>query len=329
VPDAGFSQSLDRYAYGFNNPISNADPTGHAPVVAAVVAFVVKAVVAFVALLANPIFLVGLACTVVGYITNNPFLMTIGSIMMGYAGGGWIGAAMAAITSPLSPLDPKLKQIISWAYTAYGIIKGIAAELEAQANAKAAEPQYHSELEGASGGGQDGAGKRLPMDEGLQSVERLYAENAGDVNVRVIKYKIDGYPVEHNQFVLYGNQSGEVIGLSASKQGAGVFINEGYTKPFIDAHTLSDLGSSHTLATLRGMVQASYNVSYPNGYGYLRTYDCHTITYNVARAAGVAIPEANRLAFLSSAGGTLSEGFFNHGRSSLGRLWNYTTRIPE
>ena len=35
VPDAGYPQAFDRYAYGYNNPISNADPTGNVPVAAA------------------------------------------------------------------------------------------------------------------------------------------------------------------------------------------------------------------------------------------------------------------------------------------------------
>jgi RHS repeat-associated protein len=120
VPDPLNPQAFNRYAFAYNNPISNLDPTGHAPVVAAAVAVATAlssgSALSFVAL-------VGAATTVAGYVLKDPVLSTIGSVLLGFVGGGPVGAAVAAATSPLSPLDPKLKQTIGWAYTAYGLFQ--------------------------------------------------------------------------------------------------------------------------------------------------------------------------------------------------------------
>ncbi|MBP6843309.1 MAG: VCBS repeat-containing protein [Kofleriaceae bacterium] len=119
LPDRTNPQALNRYAFAYNNPISNVDPTGHVPVVAALItAVTVNSTVAWI----------GLAFTAVGYITKDPLLMTIGGVMTGFAAGaagtllgggmagGLLGASVAALTSPLSPLDPKIKSAIGWSY---------------------------------------------------------------------------------------------------------------------------------------------------------------------------------------------------------------------
>jgi RHS repeat-associated protein len=135
VPDPGNPQALNRYAFVYNNPISNVDPSGHVPVVAAVIA--VAAVVgggASAAIIAVAV--VGAACVIAGYYTQSPLLMTIGAVCLGFAGGfvgpllggglagGLLGATVAGLTSPVSPLDPGVKQAIGWAYTAAGLIAG-------------------------------------------------------------------------------------------------------------------------------------------------------------------------------------------------------------
>jgi RHS repeat-associated protein len=128
-------QALNRYAFAYNNPIANSDPSGHAPVVAAVVA-----VASFVA--SNAVVIsatVGVAASVAGYITHNPILSTIGAVALGFAGGeafgagvlaapglqgGLIGGAEAALTSPLSPLPGGFKTALGWAFTATGLFDG-------------------------------------------------------------------------------------------------------------------------------------------------------------------------------------------------------------
>ncbi|HEX5748654.1 MAG TPA: RHS repeat-associated core domain-containing protein [Archangium sp.] len=135
VPDLENPQALNRYAFGYNNPISNVDPTGHAPVVAAVVA-VVSVAASTAPVWVTAVAAVGAAATVAGYVLKDPFLMTLGGIALGFAtgymgpllggglAGGLMGASVAALTSPLSPLEPGLKQAIGWAYTAASFVAG-------------------------------------------------------------------------------------------------------------------------------------------------------------------------------------------------------------
>jgi RHS repeat-associated protein len=121
LPDPANPQALNRYAFAYNNPICNTDPTGHLPVVAALItAVTVNSTVAWI----------GFAFTAVGYLTKDPLLMTIGSVLTGFSAGaagnllgsatasGILGASVAALTSPLSPLDPQTKSILGWVYGA-------------------------------------------------------------------------------------------------------------------------------------------------------------------------------------------------------------------
>jgi RHS repeat-associated protein len=123
VPETHNPQALDRYAYAYNNPISNIDPSGHGPVVAAVAAVVasatVKAVVTWVVKKAITLVI----AKVVSKIIDNPVFNTVLNVMSGFASGGFLGAAYAAATSPLSPLSPKLKQSLGWAYNAFNTIR--------------------------------------------------------------------------------------------------------------------------------------------------------------------------------------------------------------
>jgi RHS repeat-associated protein len=137
VPAAANPQALNRYAYVYNNPISNMDPTGHVPVVAAIATAVSVGAATGFAGTAFVISVVGAATMTVGYVLKDPMLMSIGGVLLGAAsaytfGAGflgnkltaqaaWAGGSVSALTSPISPLDSDLKQAIGWAYTAQSL----------------------------------------------------------------------------------------------------------------------------------------------------------------------------------------------------------------
>jgi RHS repeat-associated protein len=136
VPELENPQALNRYAFAYNNPISNVDPTGHAPVAAAIVAAAAVQAAGAQAWVTAVAYL-GAATSIAGYATHDETLSTLGSILLGFASGyaggagslgapGWggalLGAGNAAATSPLSPLSPQERQTVGWAYLGQGLI---------------------------------------------------------------------------------------------------------------------------------------------------------------------------------------------------------------
>ncbi len=80
VPSMVNPQALNRYAYVYNNPISNTNPTGHVPVVAAIATAVsVGMATGFV------ISVVGAATMTAGDFLQAPLLMSIGGVLLGAA----------------------------------------------------------------------------------------------------------------------------------------------------------------------------------------------------------------------------------------------------
>jgi RHS repeat-associated protein len=140
VPDPANPQSLNRYAYCMNNPVAYVDPSGHAPVAVAVFSSYMASTAAIAAktMWVAYVAWAGAGLTAVGYYTNSPELAAVGSVMLGFTGGwsipgagglagGILGASVSLAISPLSPLDPGLKQAIGWALPLHQPLKVFAA----------------------------------------------------------------------------------------------------------------------------------------------------------------------------------------------------------
>ena len=79
MPDPGNPQSFDRYAFALNNPISNSDPSGNAPVAAAIIGAALGVAAGTISV---TLAVVAVACVAIGYVTKNPLLMSIGQVIL-------------------------------------------------------------------------------------------------------------------------------------------------------------------------------------------------------------------------------------------------------
>jgi RHS repeat-associated protein len=290
VPDEVSPQALDRYAFGYDNPIANVDPTGHAPVVAAVIA------VAAVAASSAPawvmaVAVVGAACTVAGYVLKDPLLMTIGSIALGFAGGfaggagflagpglagGIVGASVAAITSPLSPLDPGLKQAIGWAYTAQGLIHSALKLIKGD-----------EDLHGA-GGSKEGRSAQTAA-EAKAKVDQLLKEHPEGIDAKLTYGDIMSSDtatkvgLQHSTLGLYdksGNWLGEIGG---NPGGSGLYLGGVQPGHANSMWTISNVSKDQ----LYRAIDAAYSVrNAASGYGY--NWVCHNVAARISRDLGRA-----------------------------------------
>ncbi|HEY3358302.1 MAG TPA: RHS repeat-associated core domain-containing protein, partial [Polyangia bacterium] len=148
LPDGNFSQALDPYAYAYNSPINYVDPSGHAPLVAAIAVGLGASVATGVAIATTYALVINLAIVAIGtaltMYSNNAVLQSIGMVLAGAAGACigaplWglgagmegtvatmnVGALVSLAESPISPLDPTVKQAIAWAYTVWGTVSTV------------------------------------------------------------------------------------------------------------------------------------------------------------------------------------------------------------
>jgi RHS repeat-associated protein len=169
VPDPVNPQALNRYSFGYNNPVSHVDPTGHAPVIAVVIAVVSIAATAPAAIIAVAV--VGAVASTAGYVTKNPVLATIGAVALGFAtgfvsgagflaapgwGGGIVSAGAALLNSPASPLSPGFREALGWAFNAQALIHAGVEQARAShdAHARGAKPFDDARAEPGTGAGQ-------------------------------------------------------------------------------------------------------------------------------------------------------------------------------
>ncbi|MGH9897061.1 MAG: RHS repeat-associated core domain-containing protein, partial [bacterium] len=138
VPDPNNPQSLNRYSYVNNNPISNIDPSGHSGQGLGIALTFISAFMSGFA--GIPLVMagawLGAGLSVAGIATRNPYLAAAGAIVLGFVGGfagglpflsgvagGVLGGTLGYLVSPVSPLSADAQIAIGWALTAYGVLR--------------------------------------------------------------------------------------------------------------------------------------------------------------------------------------------------------------
>ncbi len=127
VPDPGFSQAYNRYAYVYNNPLKFTDPTGQFPW--ALAAAVMKAISAFNTIKAVCVAVhtgdfrglaIGLTCSILGGAVGGQIGGAIGSgSQLAIALGGAIGAATFTAAFTGGNVARAIGEAVVWAYASY------------------------------------------------------------------------------------------------------------------------------------------------------------------------------------------------------------------
>ena len=224
-----------------------------------------------------------------GYIQEDPVLSTIVSVALGFTLGGPAGAFIAAITSPLSPLDPGVKQAIGWAWTAvmvgYSIHQNVqAAKLTADDNIQTIAEEHSLKPDSLQATAKE-SNKSLIMKAAEKirdkSVRGIIAANGTDIQSVAQEFSVDENLIRG---IIYEEQTHLAIGEAlAESLGMGNTVGLGQVTVGLNEYTRSQLLNPTTniraIAEHLSNIQASPLIDIQNRIASIATkYNCGSCT---------------------------------------------------